>query len=302
MTPREIIAEAWAITRREKALRRWGFTSTFLETLLSLKLLLYQTYFAYEFFYVGEKAGFFDIEFRLYDQIPHALFWTFIGLFVLLVLIELVVPSFCTGVLIGLAAKSYRKEPVRGGMVLGLYNFAPMLVIHEMFLLGSLTNVVTCISVVVRYIDDPLRIPTIWMIFVFYLTSNFLQFFANFAPEAVVIRKMSVFDAVGKSFKLIVSYLSHVMFLILLLFVISLRILMNAAMVLVVPGVTIGVGLLLATFLPLAVSYSIAGVVAMALIVLASYFFSYIHVFKQTVWTIAYLELSDRKDLDVIIT
>ena len=32
----------------------------------------------------------------------------------------------------------------------------------------------------------------------------------------------------------------------------------------------------------------------------ASYFFAYLHVFKQTVWTLTYIELSSRKEQDII--
>ena len=38
----------------------------------------------------------------------------------------------------------------------------------------------------------------------------------------------------------------------------------------------------------------------MCLVATGSYFFAYVTVFKQTVWTITYLELSQIKDLDVI--
>ena len=64
MTPRQIIAEAWAITRREWLLRRWGCTSSLFELLLSIKLIGYQVYFLYEYFWGDGKAGFFDVEIK----------------------------------------------------------------------------------------------------------------------------------------------------------------------------------------------------------------------------------------------
>ncbi len=95
--------------------------------------------------------------------------------------------------------------------------------------------------------------------------------------------------------------LSHVMFLLLLLFVISLRIVVNAIMVVLIPGIILGLGLLLATILPTSISYTIAGIVGVGLVVAASYMFAYIHAFKVAVWTITYLELIKHKDLDVIV-
>mgnify|MGYP006193808659 CR=1 FL=1 len=90
-------------------------------------------------------------------------------------------------------------------------------------------------------------------------------------------------------------------FLLLLLFVISLRIVINAVMVILIPGIIIGLGLLLTTILPEAISYSIAGLVGLVLVIGASYMFAYISAFKTTVWTLTYLELIKHKDLDVIM-
>jgi hypothetical protein len=35
-------------------------------------------------------------------------------------------------------------------------------------------------------------------------------------------------------------------------------------------------------------------------VLIASYFFGYLHVFQHTVWTITFMELRKHKDLDVI--
>lgn len=301
MTPRDIIAAAWAITTREPSLRRWAFTSSLLETLLRVKLIGYQAYFAYEYFLHGEGAGFFDVEIWLYNALPLWLFMILIITFGLLVVVEFFFPHICTGAIIGLSAKSYRKEGVKGGLVLGLYNFFPIFAIHEFLTLGSVSTIITACSLVLRYVDGPLGTLSITMMLILFVFSLGLKFFFSFAEEAVVLQKMNIFEAIGRSFKLIVSHLSHVMFLLLLLFVISLRIVVNAIMVILIPGIILGLALLLTTILPTSVSYTIAGVVGVGLVVAASYMFAYIHAFKVAVWTITYLELIKHKDLDVIV-
>jgi hypothetical protein len=301
MTPREIIAAAWAITTREPSLRRWAFTSSLLETLLRVKLVGYQIYFAYEYFLHGEGAGFFDVEIWLYNSMPLGVFLTIIILFGLLVVVEFFFPHICMGSMIGLSAKAYRKEEVKGGLVLGLYNFFPIFAIHEFLTLGSLSTIITACSLVLRYVDGPLGSFAITIILILFAFSLLLKFFFSFAEEAVVIQKMGIFTAIGRSFKLIVSHLSHIVFLLILLFVISLRIIVNAVAVILIPGVILGLGLLLATILPTAISYTISGIVGLGLIVAASYLFAYIQAFKVTVWTITYLELMKHKDLDVIV-
>lgn len=301
MTPREIIAAAWAITTKEASLRRWAFTSSLLETLLSLKLIGYQFYFAYEHFFHGGTAGFFDIEVAIYRALP---FWAssvILGGFVLMVVIEFFMPHLCLGAMIGLAAKSYRKEPVRGGLVLGLYNFFPIFAVHEFLTLSSVSTLVTIISLMIRYVDGGIRTFAIGIAVGLFVFSLILKFFFSFAEEAMVTQKLGLFEAIGRSYKLIVSHLGHVVFLLLLLFVISLRIIINAVMVVLIPAIIIGLALILSTVLPTTISYIISGIVGVGLVVAASYMFAYIHAFKSTVWTITYLELIKHKDLDVIM-
>lgn len=298
--PRRIIAEAWNITATQKPIRRWGFLSAFLETLLDAKLLIYQGYFAYSY-WQGNPIGFFRMEEILLEYLPFSVFVAVMILLGMLLVLEFFVPHICLGAIIGLAAKFKRGEELRGGLVLGIYNFLPLFAVREIFLLSKLTTVITISSLVIRYIEGDVKYAVIWFIFGIFTISNFLRFFASFAEEAIVIRKEGVFHAVGKSMKIIISYLGNILFLFILMFIISLRILINAIMVILIPGSIVGLGLLFALFLPAVVSYSISTVIGIAIICIASYFFAYLHVFKQTVWTLTYLELSEKKDLDVII-
>ncbi len=301
MMPREIIAEAWAMTKREKAMRRWGFVASLLQTLLSLKLLIYQSWFFYLYVIKGETISFFAMEELFLTYMSPGVAWTLIITIFAMVAIELVFPHFAQGAVIGLAAKSHTKQPVRGGLVLALYNFMPILIAHEIFVFASLSTVVTVGSLMIRYgpSGDFILLP-LWFLVFLWVFSNLLKIICSFTEEAIVIDKLNVFAALGKSIKLILSHLGHVVFLFLLLIVISLRIIINLLMLLIIPGIIIGVGLLLATFLPNSISFTISGIFGFAGVVVAAYFFSYLTVFKQTVWTITYLELSKLKDVDII--
>ncbi len=301
MTPREIVAAAWGITTREPAIRRWAFASSFLETLLTLKLISYQLFFAYKFFILGGDFGFFDVEIMMFHSWPFWAFGTFVGSFIFLLVIEYFVPHVCLGAIIGLSAKAFRKEEMKGGLVLGLFNFLQLFAIHEFLTLSGITTILTVGSLILRYVQGPILFWCLGMLLFIFIFSLFLKFIFSFAQEAVVIEKMSIFHAMGKSFKLIVSHLGRIVFLLILLFVISLRILLNVAMLIVVPGIVIGIGVLLALFLPDVVSYSIASVLGFAIVLAASYLFGYLLAFNQTVWTITYLELIQKKDLDVIL-
>lgn len=301
MTPREIIAQAWLITKEESQLRLWGFTSSFLQTLLSAKLLGYQSWFFYLYFIKGETIGFFAMEELFLEYMPASIAWTIIISLLVLVGIELIFPHFAKGAIIGLAAKAHTKQEVRGGLVLALYNFLPIFVVHEFFVLSGVSTVITIASLMIRYgpPGDFLIIPLGFLLFLFVFSMLF-KFMAAFSEEAIVIHKMGTFAAMGRSIKLIVSHLNHIVFLLLLLFVISLRILANAVMIFLFPALIIGLGLLLTLVVSQTASILISGIVGLILLLILSYFFAYLQVFQQTVWTITYLELNKLKDLDVI--
>lgn len=299
MQPRDIIAKAWAITKKEKDLRVWGFSAALLKTLLNAKLFLFQAWLIYSYFILKDPIGFFTIEKTLLENLPLGVAIGIITFFFILLFIEWLFPHAAKGAIIGLAAKSYRKEEVKGGLVLGIYNFFPIFAIHEMLVLSSITTTITLCSLALRYGGGAGPI-AVMLLTTLWLASNILEFFWIFAEEAVVVKKIGIREAIKQSFKLVISYLGHVVFLMILMLIIALRIVANLLMVILVPGIILGLGFLLTTYLPPAVSYSITTVLGLVLIVLASYLFAYLEVFRQTVWTITYMELSRLKDLDVI--
>lgn len=300
MTPREIIAEAWTIVTTEPRVRRWAYASSLLETMLNVKLLFTQAYFVWAYFYGSHEAGFFDIEIKIWNTFPPWLASTILLSFVLMVVIEFFMPHLCLGAIIGLAAKRRKGEEVKGGLVLGLYNFFAVFTIHEFLILASVPTTITVISLILRYIDAPLKIYSVVFVLILFCVGNIQKFLFAFAEEAAVIEKRGIFDAIGRSFKLIVSHLMRIMFLYLLLIVISLRILINAVMVVLIPAIMIGFGFLLTLFVSHTVAIISATILGLILMGIASYFLGYILAFKQTVWTLTYMEFMKEKDLDVI--
>ncbi len=298
LTPREIIAHSWAITTTEPALKRWGFIGALFEILLDMKLLIYQVYFLYSYF-KGEGGGLFDIEIMLYRSIPFSLFLTLVIGFIVLVIIELFVPSLADGAIIGLSAKAHNKEKLQGGFIMGLYNFFPILEVHGIFIFSSLSIFVTAISVILRY-GAGLQGIMIVIATVIWIVSNIMKFFSSFIEPGIVIDKLGVFAGGSRSIKLIMSYMPHVMFLAMLLMVITIRIIVNTVIILLVPAIVFGIGIALTHAVQPGVAYTIAAVIGIILTVISAYFLAYLHVFKQTVWTVMYMELKKEKEMDKI--
>ena len=103
-----------------------------------------------------------------------------------------------------------------------------------------------------------------------------------------------------RGIKLTVSHIGHVVFLSLLMVVIGVRAVINAAVVVLLPLVLFGLFLLLTWFLSTTVAWIIIAIVGTILILLLAYGLTYLNVFKQTVWTIMFIEMSKEKDLDTI--
>jgi len=300
MTPREIIASAWTIVSSEPKLRRWAYASSLLETLLNVKLLFTQAYFGYVYLYGHGDAGFFDIEIWIWNSLPPAVAISILFSFILLLIVEFFAPHLCLGAIIGLAAKRAKGEQVRGGSVLALYNFFAIFTLHEFLILSSVPTTITVISLILRYIDPGLWAFSIGGVLALFVVGNIQKFLFAFAEEAAVIQKLGIFEAIGRSFKLILSHLPRIMFLYLLLIVISLRIAINAVMIVLIPAIMVGFGFLLTFFVSQAASIVAALVLGLVLIGVASYFLGYILAFKQTVWTLTYLEFMKEKDMDEI--
>lgn len=298
LTPREIIAEAWRITTTERTLRAWGFFRTIFALLLDLKLLGYQLYFVYAYI-AGHEVGLLDDWIILYDLVPMWAFVTILVAFILLLIVELFVPSLGDGAIIGLAAKAYKKEKVEGGFILGLYNYFPILTLHEIFAFSGISIFITACSLILRYTEG-LRWGLLVIATLLWIISSILRFFASFSEEGVVIQKLGVFEAAGRSIKLTVSYLSHVVFLALLMMVIGLRVVMNVVVIIVLPAVLFGLGTLLTLFLAPAIAWTIIGIVGVVLVFCLAYGLTYLNVFKQTVWTIMFIEMNKQRDLDAI--
>lgn len=298
LTPREIIAQAWTITTTERTLKAWGFCGSLLRLLLDVKLVSYQIYFVWAYF-KGMEVGLLDDFIWLNETVSQPVFWTILISFLVLLGMELILPSFVDGAIIGLSAKAKRKEPLQGGLILGLYNFFPLFTLHEIFVFSGVNLLITAVSLVLRY-GSGLQSFLIVIAVILWILSSLMKFFASFAEPAIVISKTGVFQSISDSIKLVISYPWHIMFLLLLLLIISVRVFINLALIILIPGLVLGIGISLTYVLTPVISYTIAGIVAVALLGVAAYFFTYLHIFKQTVWTLMYMELVQQKAMDQI--
>jgi len=304
MTPRELIAEAWHITRKHRRiLLPWGALDALILMIWAIGFVSYQAYVLSTFFTTGENPSWlstFQVIGEVLGNSP-ALSITFFTLAIIYGIFWIVIPRFAVGALIGLAAKIHTGDEPKGGLVLGVFNFFPLLELAVALGLISGKALLAAWSVIIRYMGGTAALfGTTALLLIFWAISFFFHFLFTFAEEAIVIRKLGVFRSLGHSFKLVLSYLKKVVLIFVLLLVIILRIVINALIILLIPSIVMGVGLLLAQVLPSAVSFGISGGIGLIALLFACYFLGYITVFKHTVWTITYIELSKERELDLI--
>lgn len=301
MSPRDLIAEGWRITTTQRKLLKWGMVETFILTVHAGIVIPYQTYVLSAYVRDGTVKGIFDVLQELRALLPTAVFILLLVLLGILLLLKITFPTMATGALIGLAAKIHKGEEPKGGLALACFNFMPLLELRATFFILSPFLFVTVSSIMIRYMGGfPTFLSLSPLILILWLASLAIHFLFAFAEEAIVVHKVGVFRAIGKSFRLVISYLTHVLLLAILLFVLTLRVLVNAFVAVLIPALIVGIGLLLTTFLPHSVSFTLSSIVGVTALVFTSYFLGYITILKNTVWTIAYMELAREKPLDLI--
>ena len=304
MTPRELIAEAWHITTEHKRkLLPWGAADAFVLLFAAMGFMSYQVYVLSAFFRTGSSPSAREVFTELSNLLGNdqLLIGTLIVLTAIYGIFWLVVPRFATGALIGLAAKIHCGDKPKGSLALAVFNFMPLLELSAALALIDGKMLFSFWSILVRYMGaDDIIITTSAVLVLIWCVSFIFHFLFMFAEEAIVIRKMGMFRSIGHSFKLVISYLSKVVLIGILLLVIILRIIVNAIVIFLIPSIVMGLGLLLARFMPHFVSFGISGCIGLIAMAFASYFLGYVTVFKHTVWTITYIELSKLKELDII--
>ena len=304
MTPRELIAEAWHITTEHKRkLLPWGAADAFILMIAAMSFMSYQMYVLGTFFRTGEIVSWRTVITNIAEFLDNSptLIGILIAFTVIYGILWVLIPRLATGALIGLAAKIHCGDKPKGSLVLAVFNFVHLLELSAALVLIEGKTLFSFWSLLIRYMGAADAIfSTSAVLIIIWCVSFVFHFLFMFSEEAIVIRKMGVFRSIGHSFKLVISYLSKVVLIGILLLVIILRIIINAVIIFLIPSIVMGLGLLLARFIPHLVSFGISGSIGLVGMLFASYFLGYVTVFKHTVWTITYIELSKLKELDII--
>ncbi|KKP36660.1 hypothetical protein A2483_03215 [Candidatus Peregrinibacteria bacterium RIFOXYC2_FULL_33_13] len=305
MEHKKLIAESWKLTLENKKLILWyAFFPAILTTLIGIIYLTYQIIATWKSQLFSEQHNesilykIFKTIFDLFQDNPGTGF-VLIIISIVIILLYLFVPTLTQGALISLTARISNNQKVRliDGVSYGFLSFLRLFEYHLLIKSFGILTVFTELAFIGRNFGwlwvKLLSIPMI----LFGIFSFVILLMFTYAEYFIVIDEEGVFPAIGKSTKLVIKHWPETFLIGILMIIITIRVLVNALLVLLIPTLII---------LPTGYFASIAlgklgliigitlGVIGL---LLASYFAAIVEVFSKFVWVKTFLHLTTKPEL-----
>jgi len=299
---RQIIADAWNFTREHMQLMWWyAFIPSLVNTLVGILYMVYQ-------FFAFKRSELFDnapqsfltevIKTVLSFLNQHANLWIpFVVVTIIVLVLYLLLPTLCQGALIQIIAKKRQGAEARAldGIALGLLVFLPLLEYHLLVNGFSMFSVFTEAAFVLRNLGT-VAMTTLLPVFVIAtLIAFILTLLFTYADFFIVLRRVPILKAIGKSAKLVVVSWQHTFIIAILMLIIGLRVIINIVAVLLVPALLLLGASFFAVTAFTKISIIISAIVAVIGLLVASYFTGILNLFANTVWTYTFLALMEEK-------
>lgn len=302
MNSRHVIAKAWEFTKDNKPLMWWyAFVPSILTTLIGILYLLYQ-FFAFKrssLFDDAEKsfvsdvistiAGFFD---KHMDWLVPAIIVTAI-----ILIFYALLPTLCQGGLIQIIAKKYKGEEVKNsdGISFGMLVFLPLLEYHLLIKSFSIISLFTEAAFLLRNLGTGAMKTFLPVFILATIIGLILTLIFTYSEFFIVLDKKPVLKSMGRSAKLVIIGWQHTLLIAILMIIISVRVVINIAAVLLVPAMIFFATGLAATLTMATVGIVIGILFGLIGLFVASYFTGILNVFANAVWTFTFLELMNEK-------
>lgn len=299
---RKLIRKAWDFSQNEKRLMYYyAFLPALITTITGLFYVVYQTlsfkrYFGHEHSVVYDLVKFgWEFVAAYPGLIP-----VFIFIGILIAFLYLFYPSFIEGALIQFIARRYNGQEIkmRRGIGYGARSFFPILEFEGIMSFLSFSALLAYATLTWRTLGfEAFQIVAI-ILGIAALLSVVLSFLFIYTKYYIVIDDLNVFQAIGKSTNLVIDNWHSTILMLLILFFIGLRILLNIILILIIPGAIFLIGGLFASLALNIVGYVIAGIIGLAGLFLAGYLGGFLSIFTHSVWTFTFLELTGGPDED----
>lgn len=306
MDYKAVIRDAWLLAKDDRRLFwYWAFVPALLSIIVGIGYFAYQVMaFSSSPIMTGsENAGGFLAD--LFKWIVE-LFQTNTSLGVVLIvvaaiigLLYLVYPTFCQAALIQLIARIRNKQDVKmlDGITYGALGFLKLFEYHLLIKTFSFIAIITEAMFVLRNLGwDALEVLAVPLI-LFGLFGFAVMLFLTYTDFYIVIDEKGVIKSIGQSMRLVVRQWKHTLLILILMLLISLRIIVNIALVLLVPSlIFIAAGALAALTLA-KIGVIIGAIVGIVGLFFAAYLTGVLEVFVNAVWVFTFLELTEEGEV-----
>jgi len=304
MDYKQIIAESWVYTQKNKKLILWfGFLQAILTTSVGVGYIAYQI-FAFKtswMFDNAEHSSLTQVITLIWDFIKGHLSWTapLVVVAILFFIFYILFPTIAKASAIQMIARNRngQKAGVGTGLRHGIMSFLPLFEYHTLIKTFSLFSILIEMSFVVRNLGPAIFKFLLPVFIIFIIISLLLTLLFTFADFYIVIDDKKVFESMKESGKLVITHWQSTFLITILMIIIGVRIIIQAFVVLAIPGIIILVSGYIAT-----VALPITGVIVGLIIggiglIVAAYLNGVVDIFSYSVWTFTFLALTSEKQL-----
>lgn len=296
---RGIIRESWQITAKNKTLHTFGVISSMLTLVVGIVYMLYRV----QYFFPRAIPGlsFFSLGNLIYCLTNY----TSITLIVAacagaVFLAYLIVPIWCEAALIATIARIREGHAEHYGFgrasSFGFQSFLPLFEYEALTVVFDITRSYTILLFVWRYFGATFllqSLPAILFILIFIFLMSIALIYSRYN---IVLHHGEIFKSIMKSFTLVFFYLGETVILGVLVLLIGIRTIINFVLVFAIPVGFVALISYLIQSLAVWASLLIAALIGFVVFIFVIRIAAALHVFVTAVWTIAFLELSGRKD------
>ncbi|OGC81989.1 MAG: hypothetical protein A2788_01540 [Candidatus Abawacabacteria bacterium RIFCSPHIGHO2_01_FULL_46_8] len=296
---RGIVREAWQITAKNRVLHTFGVIAATLTLLVGLVYMLFRI--EYFFPHLVPGLSFFSLENLFYYLTYYpSLTLAFLGLAAIVFLAYLTLPVWCEAALIATIARireGQAKDYSFGrASSFGLQSFLPLFEFEALTVVFDITRSFTILLLIWRYFGPTLLWQSTPLIIFILLVIFLISIALIYSRYNIVLHHGEVFKSIIKSLTLVTFYLGETMILLALVLLIGIRTIINFVLVFAVPVGFVALLSYLVQSLALWLSLLIAIGVGLVVFIFVVRIAAALQIFVTAVWTIAFLELSSRKD------
>ena len=304
MDYRSIIASSWKETQNNKKLIFWfGFLPAILTTTVSAGYVFYQFFALKKSYLFNEVDESFSHEVltHLIDFIQHNVSMTvpLIIFAIIFGILYFLFPTLAKASAVQMIARKRNNQTsgTGSGLRYGIRSFLPLLEYHLMIHTFTISGVFVEASFVIRNLGTSIFMLLSPVFILFLLIGLLMTLFFIYADFYIIIDDDGIFTAMRKSSRLVTNNLKHTFLITLLMVLIGIRIIIQLALVLLIPIVVILVTGYMAALTFEITGLVVGGIIGFAGLIFSAYLNGIVDIFAYHVWTFTFLEMSNEKEL-----